>query len=208
MWAQKHSSTAWIVGIYRPERLISEHLRDLTKQFRLCIFSAAWRCRQVGKDTHTHTHLHTWKHPFSSIVLHAIVLSAFRSTSVIHQRGALTFRLLSVRRPLPHSTDELVVHSRLQNGSRSIQKECITVEWMISKETRSGQWEVRTKALSNENTSRSQIETSNILSAAVSVLQLYLNLSSDTEMTGREKDREASTFSLPSSSFVNKILLT
>lgn len=79
---------------------------------------------------------------------------------------------------------------------------------MISKETRSGQWEVRTKALSNENTSRSQIETSNILSAAVSVLQLYLNLSSDTEMTGREKDREASTFSPPSSSFVNKILLT
>lgn len=137
MWEQKHSSTAWIVGIYRPERLISEHLRDLTKQFRLCIFSAAWRCRQVGKDTHTHTRLHTWKHPFSSIVLHAIVLSAFRSTSVIHQRGALTFRLLSVRRPLPHSTDELVVHSRLQNGSRSIQKECITVEWMISKETRS-----------------------------------------------------------------------
>lgn len=58
MWEQKHSSTAWIVGIYRPQRLISEHLRDLTKQFRLCIFSAAWRCRQVGKDTHTHTPTH------------------------------------------------------------------------------------------------------------------------------------------------------
>ncbi len=103
----------------------------------VCIFSSQWRCSQVGKtlggqDTHTHKHLHTWNIHSAAFdlafiyILHTIVLSAFfplfRSTSVIHQRGALTFRFLCVRRPLPHSTNELVVHRQLPNGASPFKK--------------------------------------------------------------------------------------